>query len=55
LLALDKMSDEGETQREVEGKIRQGISLEDLIPDELKKPGRISHTPASDLFKIKIK
>ncbi|HDT12702.1 MAG TPA: hypothetical protein ENO01_03485 [Candidatus Marinimicrobia bacterium] len=55
LQALDKMSDEGDTQREIEGKMRQGISLEDLLPDELKRPGKISHTPASDLFKIKIK
>jgi len=54
LQALDKMSDEGDTQREIEGKMRQGSSLEDLLPDELKRPGKISHTPASDLFKLKI-
>jgi hypothetical protein len=53
--ALDQLHDEGETQRNLEAKIRHGIPLEDLLPEELKRPGRIEHHPTSELFKLKIK
>ncbi len=53
--ALVQLREEGETQRNLETKVRDGIPLEDLLPEELKRPGRIEHQPVSDLFKMKIK
>ncbi len=55
LKALDQLQDVGETQRNLEEQVRQGIPLNDLLPEELKKPGRVVHQPASNLFKLKIK
>lgn len=55
LNALDQLREVGETQRNLEEQVRHGIPLEDLLPEELKKPGRILHQPSSDLFKLKIK
>ncbi|KUK52205.1 MAG: hypothetical protein XD77_1331, partial [Marinimicrobia bacterium 46_47] len=36
LKALDQLQDVGETQRNLEEQVRQGIPLHDLLPEELK-------------------
>ncbi|BFN36610.1 hypothetical protein FMIA91_04890 [Fidelibacter multiformis] len=55
LKALDQLQDVGKTQRNLEEQVRQGTPLHDLLPEELKKPGKVLHQPVSDLFKLKIK